>query len=119
MTTVLTLMKVELFDWKPELLCFPLSLGCKTLNNILFSLQSANMKNLIIPVYTTVITISLQVCVCMHCFTWEAIHTNQIWKRHSFLKVNVSGRTEIVLISHCNQGSEEMIRFTSEGRFPQ
>lgn len=46
MTTVLTLMKVELFDWKPELLCFPLSLGCKTLNNILFSLQSANMKNL-------------------------------------------------------------------------
>lgn len=47
---VLPLMKVGLFDWKPELLCFPLSLGCKTFNNILLSLQSGNMKNLISPV---------------------------------------------------------------------
>lgn len=102
MTTVLTLIKVELLDWKPELLCFHLSLGCKTTNNILLSLQPTNMKNLIIPVYTQYSNNDQPSGVCRtfyyltHCFAWEDIPTNQNWKRHSFLEVNVCDRSEIV-----------------------
>lgn len=102
MATVLTLIKVELFDLETRTDLFPFVTGLQQTNNILLSLQPANMKNLIVPVYTQCSNNDQPSGVCptfyylTHCFAWEDIPTNQNWKCHRFLEVNVYDGTEIV-----------------------